>query len=109
MQYVNTKSQMAGRTMKRKVHKGTLVTWSKMQPGYHDRTMMLKRCGKKCFLGPNKSFPICSRRTCKPNRKGIYAAYIRAREYMTIKPGKSKYRRISTKAHKLLGKVIREP
>ena len=43
--------------------------WSKQQPGAHQRTLMLKRCGKKCFLGPNKSFPICSKNTCKINKK----------------------------------------
>ena len=110
MQYVNTKSQYGGRTKKRRLITGThgrgtfLRNWSKMQPGYHDRTLMMKRCGKKCFLGPNKTFPICARRTCKRNKKGVYAAYIRAREYMTIKPGKSKYNRITAKARKLLGK-----
>ena len=27
--------------------------WKKEKPGYHQKTMMLKKCGKKCFLGPN--------------------------------------------------------
>lgn len=78
--------------------------WSKQQPGYHDRTMMLKRCGKRCFLGPNKTFPICRRNTCKINKKGVYAAYIRAREYMTIKKT-PKYRQISRKARKMLDRM----
>ena len=39
--------------------------WAKSKPGYHQKTVMYKRCGKKCFLGPNKSFPICSKNTCK--------------------------------------------
>jgi len=121
MQYVNTNSQIAnigGRTMKRKklrcktmkrnitgtCGRGAFIKgWSKQQPGYHDRTVMMKRCGKKCFLGPRKSFPICTRNTCKINRKGVYSAYIRAREYVTIK-GNQKYRRISSKAHKILFK-----
>ena len=76
-------------------------SWTEQQPGYHDRTVMLKRCGKKCFLGANKTFPICTKNTCKRNKKGVYAAYKRAREYMTIS-GTSKYNRISTKARKLL-------
>ena len=73
------------------------------QPKTHQRTIMMKKCGKKCFLGPNKSFPICTKNTCKINKKGIYAAYIRAREYMTIK-GTQKYTRIANKAKRLINK-----
>ena len=80
-----------------------LKGWKGQQPGYHDRTVMMKRCGKKCFLGPNKSFPICSRNTCKHNKKGVYAAYIRAEEYKTMR-NQDKYRRISAKARRMLGK-----
>ena len=75
--------------------------WSKQQPGYHQKTVMMRRCGKKCFLGPNKTFPICTKNTCKINRKGVYAAYIRAREYGTMK-GTQKYSKIATKAKKWL-------
>jgi hypothetical protein len=28
--------------------------WKQLKPGYHQKTVMLKKCGKKCFLGPNK-------------------------------------------------------
>ena len=41
---------------------------------------------KKCFLGPKKSFPICAKGTCKINKKGLYAAYVRARQW-----GKKRY------------------
>ena len=75
--------------------------WSKQKPTTHQRTTMMKRCGKKCFLGPNKSFPICKKNTCKISKKGVYAAYIRAREYSTIK-GSRKYRNISKKAYRML-------
>jgi hypothetical protein len=78
-----------------------LKGWSKISPGAHDRTVMLHKCGKKCFLGPNKTFPICSKNTCKINKQGVYAAYIRAREYSTIK-GTQKYSKIANKAKKLL-------
>ena len=78
-----------------------LKGWSKISTGAHDRTVMLHKCGKKCFLGPNKTFPICSKNTCKINKQGVYAAYIRAREYSTIK-GTQKYRKIANKAKKLL-------
>ena len=49
--------------------------WKKQQPGTHQRTVMLQKCGKKCFLGPNKSFPICKKNTCKKSKKGIYVSY----------------------------------
>jgi len=55
--------------------------WKNQKPGYHQRTVMLKRCGKKCFLGPGKSYPICTKNTCKVNPKGVYSAYIRSRQY----------------------------
>jgi len=75
--------------------------WKKEKPGYHERTVMLKKCGRKCFLGPGKSFPICKKNTCKISRKGIYAAYIRSREFQT-KKRKSIYKTISKKAQRLL-------
>jgi hypothetical protein len=80
-----------------------LKGWTKQQPGFHERTLMLKRCGKKCFLGPKKSFPICTKNTCKINKKGVYSAYIRANEYKRIKKSK-KYRDISLKAKKMIKK-----
>lgn len=54
--------------------------WSHMQPGKHERTLMLKRCGRKCFLGKNVSYPICRKGTCKRSPRGTYSAYIRARQ-----------------------------
>ena len=75
--------------------------WKRVKPSTRERTIMKKKCGKKCFLGPNKSFPICNKGTCKINKKGVYAAYIRAREYSTIK-GTRKYRKVANKAKKLL-------
>lgn len=82
--------------------------WSKQKPSIKQRTAMLKKCGKKCFLGPDKSFPICSKNTCKINRQGIHAAYVRAREYESITGTTSKqsrkYRDVARKAHKMLYK-----
>ena len=82
--------------------------WSKKSPSSKQRTVMLKKCGKKCFLGPNKSFPICSKNTCKINRQGIHAAYSRAREYESITGtrGKNsrKYKDIAKKAYNMLYK-----
>jgi hypothetical protein len=77
--------------------------WSSKKPGTHQRTIMLKKCGKKCFLGPNKSFPICTKNTCKINKKGVHAAYVRAREYSTIK-GTQKYKNIAKKSYRMLYK-----
>jgi hypothetical protein len=79
-----------------------LKGWSKSTPSSKQRTAMLKKCGKKCFLGTKKSFPICTKNTCKRNKKGVLAAYIRAREYMTIKPKSKKYQNIAKKAKKML-------
>ena len=77
--------------------------WKQEKPGYHQKTVMLKKCGKKCFLGTKKSFPICKKNTCKISRKGVYAAYVRARQYRSR--GR-KYRNISVKAKKILDKAV---
>jgi len=55
--------------------------WAKLAPQGHARTVMKRDCGKKCFLGPDKSFPVCAKGTCRVSPKGAYAAYIRAREW----------------------------
>lgn len=73
--------------------------WKKQKPGYHQKTVMLQKCGKKCFLGPNKSFPICKKNTCKISRQGVYSAYIRARQYSSKS---AKYRKIANKANRML-------
>ena len=88
------------RTMKHRQTKN--VPWRA-----HKRTIMRKKCGSKCFLGPKECncFPICDPDTCKINKKGIWAAYIRAREYGSTKMRSTKqhtkkvYQRI---AHKML-------
>jgi len=76
--------------------------WKNEKTGYHQKTVMLKRCGKKCFLGPGKSFPICKKNTCKVSSNGVYSAYIRSRQYSSS--GK-KYVNISKKANKMLIKM----
>jgi hypothetical protein len=68
--------------------------WKKSKPGYHQRTIMLKRCGRKCFLGPKKSYPICTKNTCKINPKGVYSAFIRSKQFHRTN--------ISRKANKML-------
>jgi hypothetical protein len=76
--------------------------WKNEKPGYHQKTIMLKRCGKKCFLGPGKSFPICKKNTCKVSSKGVYSAYIRSRQYSS---SGRKYVNVSRKAKKMLIKM----
>jgi len=73
--------------------------WKSEKPGYHQKTIMLKKCGKKCFLGSQKSFPICKKNTCKISSKGVYSAYIRSRQYRSR--GR-KYRVVSKKANRML-------
>ena len=73
--------------------------WKNEKPGYSQKTVMLRKCGRRCFLGPGKSFPICKKNTCAISSKGVYSAYIRARQYRT--KGR-KYRIVSRKAKKLL-------
>ena len=72
---------MAGRRTRRRRRQVPWAGWSKLAPRGRERTRMLRKCGRKCFLGPKKSFPICAKGTCKINTKGVYAAYIRARQW----------------------------
>lgn len=87
--------------------------WRSEKPSTHQRTKMSKTCKKKCFLGPGKSFPICKKNTCKVSSKGLYAAYVRAREWGSIKPSSFKgrshpkysrkvYTRIANKSRNML-------
>ena len=71
--------------------------WNRQKSGYHQRTVMLKQCGRKCFLGPSKSYPICTKNTCKVNPKGVYSAFIRSRQFHR--------RNISRRAKKMLTKM----
>jgi len=79
--------------------------WKNEKPGYHQRTVMLQKCGRKCFLGTKKSFPICKKNTCTISKKGIYAAYVRSRQRRT--KGR-KYRNISAKAKRMLNGMERQ-
>ena len=103
------------RSMRRKSRKQVpWAGWSKLAPGEKERKEMLYKCGKKCFLGPKVSFPVCAKGTCKVNKKGLYAAYIRSRQWGKKKssytgktrPTKSRktYRRVANHAKRLLKK-----
>ena len=56
--------------------------WKKQKPGFHQRTIMLKKCGKK---------------TCKISRQGVQSAYIRAKQF--------NHSAIAKKAKTLLRKI----
>ncbi len=58
--------------------------WRTQHPSYHQKTIMFNKCGKQCFLGIKKSFPICKKNTCSISKLGIMAAYKRAKEYVSI-------------------------
>ena len=86
--------------------------WSQQKPSYKERSEMLQNCGKKCFLGPKKSFPICKKNTCDVSDKGLWAAYVRAKEWgnkpksykgsrkPTMK--RSTYKHVAKKSRKML-------
>jgi hypothetical protein len=96
-------SLLGGKTLKkRKKHNVPWKGWKNKSPNHSQRVKMCKKCGKKCFLGKHLSFPICNKNTCKINKKGIYSAYIRARQYSN--KGR-KYKNISSKAKILLIKM----
>ena len=86
--------------------------WGRIAPQGHARTVMLRDCGKGCFLGPKKSFPICAKGTCTVNDKGLYAAYVRARQWgkkRSSYKGKARprhtrrvYTRVANKARRML-------
>jgi hypothetical protein len=68
--------------------------WNKEKPSYHEKTVMLKKCGRKCFLGPDKSFPICKKRTCNISQHGVHSAYSRAKQW--------KHKKVASKAKRLM-------
>ena len=77
--------------------------WKKENPGVHERTVMYKKCGKKCFLGPKKSFPICTRGTCRVNPRGVHSAFTRARQWKHVtvaKKAKALFRRMTRSIRK---------
>ncbi len=83
---------------------GSPKGWGAIKPGGHERTVMLEKCGKKCFLGRDKTFPICAAGTCRRSPKGVSAACIRARQMSSPRArkvkGRSKayYNRIAERA-----------
>ncbi len=85
--------------------------WAELEPKGRQRTEMYRKCGRKCFLGTIKKygrdkdrqhpdFPICVKGTCDVSDKGLWAAYIRAKQWgkpRSSYKSKGKYIRFKTK------------
>jgi len=87
--------------------------WHKKAPFGKQRTRMYHKCGSKCFLNKKTlGFPICSKDTCKISSKGLWAAYVRAKQWGNKKntyKGRSRprhsrktYKMVANKARKML-------
>lgn len=89
--------------------------WSHDAPkSIGDRRSVLQKCGRRCFLGPGKSFPICARLgsgavggECKIDRRGVQAAYSRAREWAAITARKKRSSVKAARAHRKYTAVAR--
>ena len=91
--------------------------WSNEAPkSVGDRTAVLQKCGRRCFLGSRKSFPICARLgsvaaagggECKIDRRGVQAAYSRAREWASITARKKRSSVKAARAHRKYTAVAR--
>ena len=81
--------------------------WKALNPNTHERTLMKAKCGTKCFLGPvnEHSFPICTKGTCTVNKKGLMAAYIRARQQASMMTSKRKRSGLHTRTKKLYNRI----
>ena len=113
----NSRSRSQSRSQSRTHHSGYKNNWKANTPNGIERRIMLEKCGKKCLLGPGTSFPVCTRKTCDINHRGVQSAYIRAREWASITSRKNRspknaklYRRyndIADRAKRLLKKTHR--
>lgn len=91
--------------------------WSRVAPrSVGERSAVLSKCGRKCFLGPGKTFPICARLgsgsgsgsgSCKIDRRGVAAAYSRAREWAAITARKKKRTASGARAYRRYTAVAR--
>jgi hypothetical protein len=104
---------MTTRKIRRGARKSTpWAGWGRLAPKGRERTKMYRKCGKKCFLGTKTrgkrqrpKFPICAKGTCKVNTKGLYSAYIRARQWGKSRRTyrkRSQYRNIASRAKRML-------
>jgi hypothetical protein len=94
--------------------------WSRRAPKtVGDRRAVLDKCGRRCFLGPSKTFPICARLgasgsgsgsgsgSCKIDRRGVQAAYSRAREWASITARKKRSSAKTARSHRKYTAVAR--
>jgi len=89
--------------------------WSRVAPKtVGERSALLSKCGRRCFLGTGKTFPICPRlgsesgsRDCKVDRRGVAAAYSRAREWAAI-TARKKRTVAGRQAHRRYTAVVRK-
>ena len=90
--------------------------WSRVAPKtVGERSALLAKCGHRCFLGPRKTFPICPRLgsgsgsgSCKVDRRGVAAAYSRAREWAAITARKKQSLSKAVRAHRKYTAVARK-
>jgi hypothetical protein len=93
--------------------RGSSRKWSRVAPkSIGDRRAVLAKCGRRCFLGPGKTFPICARLgsgsgTCKVDRRGVAAAYSRAREWAAITARKKRSSMKAARSHRKYTAVAR--
>ena len=91
-----------------------LKKWNKLSPNKKARKEMMYKCGEKCFLGPELSFPICAKGTCKINRTGLRSAYIRAAMWgkhpskYPNKPRPQMSRKVYTKVKRKTKKLLKK-
>lgn len=87
--------------------------WSNVAPKtVSDRSALMAKCGRRCFLGPGKTFPVCARLgsgsgDCKIDRRGVVAAYSRAREWASITARKKRTSISGKRAHRRYTAVAR--
>jgi hypothetical protein len=93
--------------------RGSSRGWSRVAPrSVGERSAVLSKCGRRCFLGPGKTFPICARLgsgsgACKIDRRGVAAAYSRAREWAAITARKKRTASSGARAHRKYTAVAR--
>lgn len=85
--------------------------WSRVAPKtVGERRAVLAKCGRRCFLGPGTTFPVCARLgagSCKVDRRGVAAAYSRAREWASITARKKGSSAKAVRAHRRYTAVAR--
>jgi hypothetical protein len=76
--------------------------WRAMSPKPgSNRHYLYQKCGRKCFLGPGESFPVCARCqkgrcSCRIDCRGVASASVRAHQY--------KHKGIYSKINRLSGR-----